>query len=112
MSHLWTGASFRNKDEILCLAGCDKLTIAPSLLQELSNSTDHVERVLDPSRASELYEGEKVNVDESSFRSSIHPHSPLGLPSLPLSPLDGNSTLMRWQLRNLLKEFAILLMTS
>jgi hypothetical protein len=65
---LFTGASFRNKEEILCLAGCDKLTIAPSLLQELSNSTDHVERVLDPSRASELYEGEKVNVDESSFR--------------------------------------------
>jgi transaldolase len=67
------GASFRNKDEILCLAGCDKLTIAPALLQELSNSTELVERVLDPSLASELYQGEKVNVDEPSFRS--HPSS-------------------------------------
>lgn len=106
-SNLPIGASFRNKDEILCLAGCDKLTIAPSLLQELSNSTDHVERVLDPSRASELYEGEKVNVDESSFRYSVLlcdcPHS---------GRSDGNSTPMQWQLRSLLKEFATLLMTS
>lgn len=62
------GASFRNKDEILNLAGCDKLTIAPSLLQELSNSTDEVVRVLDPSYAEELYPGEKVKVDEASFR--------------------------------------------
>lgn len=62
------GASFRNKDEILNLAGCDKLTIAPSLLQELSNSTEEVVRVLDPSFASELYPGEKINVDEPSFR--------------------------------------------
>merc|ERR1719265_3052500 len=29
------GASFRNKEEIFGLAGCDKLTIAPALLQEL-----------------------------------------------------------------------------
>lgn len=62
------GASFRNKDEILSLAGCDKLTIAPSLLQDLSNSTDEVIRVLDPNVASELYLGDKVPVDEPSFR--------------------------------------------
>lgn len=62
------GASFRNKDEILHLVGCDKLTIAPSLLQELSNSTEEVVRVLDPSVASELYPGEKIKVDEPSFR--------------------------------------------
>ena len=30
------GASFRNVDEILALAGCDRLTIAPTLLEELS----------------------------------------------------------------------------
>lgn len=40
------GASFRNKGEILGLAGCDKLTIAPALLTELQNSTDPVERKL------------------------------------------------------------------
>lgn len=32
------GASFRNKEEILELAGCDRLTISPQLLEELSQS--------------------------------------------------------------------------
>jgi len=40
------GASFRNKGEILGLAGCDKLTIAPALLTELQNSTEPVEQKL------------------------------------------------------------------
>merc|ERR1712139_425948 len=31
------GASFRNRGEILALAGCDKLTIAPKLLEEMEN---------------------------------------------------------------------------
>jgi transaldolase len=34
------GASFRNTDEITELAGCDRLTIGPSLLEELSQNTD------------------------------------------------------------------------
>ena len=29
------GASFRNKEEIINLAGCDKLTISPTILNEL-----------------------------------------------------------------------------
>jgi transaldolase len=33
------GASFRNTDEITELAGCDRLTIGPSLLEELSQAT-------------------------------------------------------------------------
>jgi transaldolase len=32
------GASFRNTSEILELAGCDRLTIAPALLEELANT--------------------------------------------------------------------------
>lgn len=36
------GASFRSVDEILGLAGCDKLTIAPNLLQQLMDSTEDV----------------------------------------------------------------------
>ncbi len=40
------GASFRNKDEILELAGCDRLTIAPALLAELEASDDVVEQKL------------------------------------------------------------------
>jgi transaldolase len=68
-SFFFVGASFRNKDEILSLAGCDKLTIAPSLLEELrSTSGSTVDRVLDPARASELYPGEKIGVGEAAFR--------------------------------------------
>ncbi|GKX56205.1 transaldolase B [Leminorella grimontii] len=40
------GASFRNSGEILELAGCDRLTIAPALLKELSESQGEVERKL------------------------------------------------------------------
>lgn len=40
------GASFRNVGEILELAGCDRLTIAPALLKELSESEGAVERKL------------------------------------------------------------------
>ncbi|ACY83417.1 transaldolase B [Edwardsiella piscicida] len=40
------GASFRNVGEILELAGCDRLTISPSLLKTLSESTGSVERKL------------------------------------------------------------------
>ena len=36
------GASFRNTDEIRELAGCDRLTISPQLLDELSNSYEPV----------------------------------------------------------------------
>src|SRR5208283_3933035 len=45
------GASFRNKGEILELAGCDALTISPPLLSELKSSTEPVPRQLDPSVA-------------------------------------------------------------
>jgi transaldolase len=40
------GASFRNTDEIIALAGCDRLTISPNLLKELSESHGIVERKL------------------------------------------------------------------
>jgi len=42
------GASFRNKGEILELAGCDRLTISPNLLDELAQSTEAVEQKLSP----------------------------------------------------------------
>jgi len=40
------GASFRNIGEILELAGCDRLTISPDLMQELDASDDVLERRL------------------------------------------------------------------
>ena len=42
------GASFRNRDEILALAGCDRLTISPALLETLANSQEPVPRCLQP----------------------------------------------------------------
>lgn len=40
------GASFRNMGEILEIAGCDRLTIAPALLKELADSEGEVKRKL------------------------------------------------------------------
>ncbi|OMH38852.1 transaldolase [Motiliproteus sp. MSK22-1] len=40
------GASFRNVGEILALAGCDRLTISPALLEELANTEGTVESQL------------------------------------------------------------------
>jgi transaldolase len=41
------GASFRNTGEIIALAGCDRLTISPQLLQELQNTEGELQRRLD-----------------------------------------------------------------
>ena len=66
------GASFRNTDEILNLAGCDKLTIAPALLQQLKDSTDPVTQVLSAEVSGSLYAGERIPVDEANFRWSLN----------------------------------------
>ena len=41
------GASFRNKGQIVALAGCDLLTISPKLIEELSNSEEEIRKKLD-----------------------------------------------------------------
>jgi len=61
------GASFRNKGEILELAGCDLLTISPQLLGELKSSTDPVERKLNPTDARDA-KIERLQLDEKKFR--------------------------------------------
>jgi len=61
------GASFRNKGEILELAGCDLLTIAPSLLAELAASSQPVTRKLSIADAAKDSQA-KVTFDEKSFR--------------------------------------------
>jgi len=61
------GASFRNKGEILELAGCDLLTISPALLGELKNSTESIERRLSPDAAAES-KVRKLSVNERKFR--------------------------------------------
>ena len=60
------GASFRNAGEIIELAGCDLLTIAPSLLGELQAKEGELPRKLDATKAaSETLD--KITVDEATF---------------------------------------------
>lgn len=66
------GASFRNVGEIIALAGCDRLTIAPSLLEELKNNHNHIDRQLDPFTAASAYAGDKLATDEASFRFQLN----------------------------------------
>ncbi len=61
------GASFRNKGEILALAGCDLLTISPALLGELQQSSDPVIPKMTPAEAAKS-DFTKLNLDEKTFR--------------------------------------------
>ena len=61
------GASFRNIGQIRELAGCDALTISPELMKELSESTDPLERKLDPAKAKSA-KIDKLELDEKKFR--------------------------------------------
>ncbi|TKB48769.1 transaldolase [Ferrimonas sediminicola] len=59
------GASFRNTGEILELAGCDRLTIGPGLLEQLEQSDLQVERKL--SFSGEV-ESRPAPITEAQFR--------------------------------------------
>jgi transaldolase len=61
------GASFRNVGEILELAGCDLLTISPTLLDELQKTPGTVTRKLSPESAASFTDP-KVTLDEKAFR--------------------------------------------
>ena len=64
------GASFRNTEEITELAGCDRLTISPQLLQALDDDYGSLERKLDPSNT-----GSKIHYqlgNESDFRFELN----------------------------------------
>lgn len=58
------GASFRNLGQIEELAGCDRLTISPELLEQLSNQQGPLERKLHDNSQGE----DRVVVDQASFR--------------------------------------------
>jgi transaldolase len=60
------GASFRNTSQILELAGCDLLTIAPDLLQKLADSNETVVRKLGGDAPGATID--KVSIDEKTFR--------------------------------------------
>ncbi len=61
------GASFRNQGEIEELAGCDRLTISPGLLQELQNDTGQLTQKLSAERAQEM-SIDKISLNEKQFR--------------------------------------------
>lgn len=61
------GASFRNTGEIEALAGCDRLTISPDLLQKLAEDQGKLERKLDPKTAASKAPA-KIDMDEKTFR--------------------------------------------
>jgi transaldolase len=61
------GASFRNTEEIVELAGCDLLTISPGLLEELESTQGILKRKLDPDQARNA-DIKKISTDEKTFR--------------------------------------------
>lgn len=64
------GASFRNTGEVEALAGCDRLTISPQLLGELSEDEGQLERVLSPEKVGDSTP--RVIETEAQFRFSLN----------------------------------------
>ena len=65
------GASFRNTGQIVALAGCDLLTIAPELLAQLAAHEAPVARALDASAARQL-DLPEVHYNEAAFRYALN----------------------------------------
>src|SRR2546430_4749005 len=74
------GASFRKTEQILALAGCDLLTIAPDLLEKLQKAEGPVERKLsvEKVRAEKI---DKIQMDEKTFR-WMHNEDPMATDKL------------------------------
>jgi len=61
------GASFRNVNQIVRLAGCDLLTISPELLDQLEQTQGTLQRALDPATA-KASSDERLRLSEKAFR--------------------------------------------
>jgi len=59
------GASFRTKEQVMELAGCDFLTVSPQLLEELAASNVDVVRHLDAAKSTDV---PKLDTNENNFR--------------------------------------------
>jgi len=64
------GASFRNLGEIEGLAGCDRLTISPQLLEDLSNDDGALEQRLDSRSTGQTID--KLSYNEAAFRFAMN----------------------------------------
>ena len=62
------GASFRNLGQIEALAGCDRLTISPELLQQLANDQGELKRQLQADGSKQP----RQTLDESQFRWALN----------------------------------------
>lgn len=65
------GASFRTKEQVMALCGCDLLTISPGLLSQLGDSSEDVPKALDADAANDL-DIEKLEMNEGAFRWSLN----------------------------------------
>ena len=63
------GASFRNTDEIVELAGCDLLTISPGLMDQLRSTEGELSRRLDPQNL--LPGEERIHLEHSDFEAMM-----------------------------------------
>jgi transaldolase len=66
------GASFRNIEEIIALAGCDLLTISPDLLKQLADSTTTIDALSSPLLASTDLAIDKLTFTEADFRFALN----------------------------------------
>ena len=64
------GASFRNIDEIIELAGCDLLTISPKLLDQLRHTEGELSRKLNPFNPAPTEE--QLHLDRAGFEAMMH----------------------------------------
>ena len=64
------GASFRNTGEIEALAGCDRLTISPTLMDELARDEGTLPRRLSPDAAGAA--PARLHLDEKAFRFALN----------------------------------------
>ncbi len=74
------GASFRKADQVAALAGCDLLTIAPDLIDELAARDGELPRALsvEAAKASDV---ERIKIDEATFR-WLHNSDPMAVEKL------------------------------
>ena len=64
------GASFRSIDQVLGLAGCDLLTVAPGLLAELELDTREVQLQLNPNQITKSSE-QAIVLDKATFKDQL-----------------------------------------
>jgi transaldolase len=74
------GASFRRVEQILLLAGCDLLTIAPELLEQLQNTPGDVPPRLTRDAAKTAKDA-RLHLDEKTFR-WMHNEDPMAVEKL------------------------------